>query len=243
MLALCVPLVWNGRKWAPTQLTNDSANNLLKEVTVSSTSDGALVPGSSISCVDSRGKSHLLDRSLSSFSAEKEKRDSGYNCLQASRRQPSSPLRQTSPSPLLILFQAPSLAVGLAGFAHQLLLPALSAPDQNAHWRFYASHGGLSMPKSKVLPKFSIGDRVRVRSCVCDPDYDDLKIGGWAGTVGEAEKGSPPTYLVRWNGETLRSQGSIYRKRCERDGYDGEEMWLGEDDLEPDTSQDRCSTL
>jgi hypothetical protein len=91
------------------------------------------------------------------------------------------------------------------------------------------------MPKTKFLPRFSIGDNVRVRSGVCDPDYDELTIGGWAGTVGEVERGSPPTCLVRWNRETLKSQSSIYRKRCERDGFDGEEMWLGEDDLEPDT--------
>ncbi len=91
------------------------------------------------------------------------------------------------------------------------------------------------MPKAKVLPKFSIGDKVLVRSGVRDPDYDDLTIGGWAGTVGEAKRGSPSIYLVKWNGETLKSQSSIYRKRCERDGFDGEEMWLGEDDLEPDT--------
>ncbi len=89
------------------------------------------------------------------------------------------------------------------------------------------------MPKTKVLPTFSIGDKVRVRSGVCDPDYDDLTIGGWTGTVCEVEKSLPPTYLVRWNGETLKSQSSIYRKRCERDGFDGEEMWLGEVELEP----------
>ena len=124
-------------------------------------------------------------------------------------------------------------AHGNSLFAHQLLLPALSALNQNAHW--LRTHGGWSMPKTKVLPRFSIGDKVRVRSGVCDPDYDDLTIGGWAGTVGEVERGSPPTCLVRWNGETLKSQSSIYRRRCERDGFDGEEMWLGEDDLEPDT--------
>ena len=90
------------------------------------------------------------------------------------------------------------------------------------------------MPKTKVLPKFSIGDKVRVRSSICDPDYYDLTIGGWAGTVGEVEKDAQPTCLVRWNAETLKSQSSIYRKRCERDGFDGVEMWLGEDDLEPD---------
>lgn len=90
------------------------------------------------------------------------------------------------------------------------------------------------MPKTKVLPKFSIGDKVRVRSRVCDPDYDDLTIGGWAGVVGQVKRGAPPTCLVRWSGETLESQSAIYRRRCERDGFECDSMWLGEDDLEID---------
>jgi hypothetical protein len=90
------------------------------------------------------------------------------------------------------------------------------------------------MSKTRPLPKFSIGNKVRVPSGVSDPDYNDLTIGGWVGTIREVEKRSSPAYLVRWNEETLKSQSSIYRKRCKRDGFDGQEMWLGEDDLEPD---------
>jgi len=120
-------------------------------------------------------------------------------------------------------------------FAHQLTaLANLQCTEPKCALAILRTHGGWSMPKTKVLPKFSIGEKVRVRLGVCDPDYDDLTIGGWAGTVGEVKKGSPPTCLVRWNGETLKSQSPIYRKRCERDGFDGEEMWLGENDLEPD---------
>jgi hypothetical protein len=90
------------------------------------------------------------------------------------------------------------------------------------------------MPKTKTIPRFSVGDEVRVCSGVSDPDYDDLTMGGWAGTIAEVQNGTPPTLFVRWSKQTLKKQSSIYRKRCERDGFDGNEMWLAEGDLEPD---------
>ncbi len=90
------------------------------------------------------------------------------------------------------------------------------------------------MPKTKTIPRFNVDDKVRVRSGVSDPDYDDLTIGGWAGTIVEAQNGTALTLLVRWSKQTLKGQSSVYRKRCERDGFDSNEMWLVEDDLEPD---------
>ena len=35
------------------------------------------------------------------------------------------------------------------------------------------------------LPKFKVGDRVRVKPGVTDVDYPDMPLGGWAGTVVE----------------------------------------------------------
>lgn len=90
------------------------------------------------------------------------------------------------------------------------------------------------MPRGK--PKFAPGDEVRVRQGVTDPDFPDIPIGGWAGAVTEIQRG-PTLYLIRWNRRTLENMHPVYRKRCERDGLDGEEMWLGEDALEPDTGE------
>ncbi len=90
------------------------------------------------------------------------------------------------------------------------------------------------MPKTKTIPRFNVDDKVRVRSGVSDPDYDDLTMGGWAGKIAEVQNGSALTFLVRWSKQTLKGQSSVYRKRCERDGFDSNEMWLVEDDLEPD---------
>lgn len=90
------------------------------------------------------------------------------------------------------------------------------------------------MSKSDARQEYATGDRVRVRRGATDPDYPDLPIGGWAGTVTQIENGSPPTYLIRWSRETLLAVHPVHRKRSERDGFEIEEMWLSVDDLEPD---------
>jgi Calcium binding len=93
----------------------------------------------------------------------------------------------------------------------------------------------MSQTKKPAVPaKFAQGDAVRVRSGVTDPDFPDIPLGGWAGKITEVEEGNPPHYLVRWSQDTLKNIHPVHRKRCERDGLDVEEMWLREDDLEPD---------
>jgi len=82
--------------------------------------------------------------------------------------------------------------------------------------------------------RFAVGDRVRVRTGVRDPDYPDMPMGGWTGAISRHLPERPFTYLVRWSAETLRSIHPIYSQRCKRDGVDLEEMWLDVDELEPD---------
>lgn len=86
----------------------------------------------------------------------------------------------------------------------------------------------------KAPARFTVGDKVRVRSGVTDPDFPDIPLGGWAGKITEVEDGDPPLYLIHWSHETLKHMHPVYRKRCERDGLDHEEMRLGEDELEAD---------
>ncbi len=90
------------------------------------------------------------------------------------------------------------------------------------------------MSKTKSITRFKVGDEVRVCSGTFDPDYEDLTIGGWAGTIVEVRNGATPTFLVRWSNKTLEKQSSIYLRRCKRDGFDGNEMWLEKGDLQPD---------
>jgi hypothetical protein len=88
--------------------------------------------------------------------------------------------------------------------------------------------------KPAQAAKFELNDVVRVRFGVKVPDFSDIPLGGWAGKITQVEEGNPPTYLIRWNQSTLSKMHPIYRKRCERDGFESEEMWLGGDDLELD---------
>ena len=92
-----------------------------------------------------------------------------------------------------------------------------------------------SSKKPTTITKFALNDVVRVRSGVTSPDFPDIPLGGWAGKIVKVQNGIPPTYLIRWNPNTLASIHPVYRRRCERDGLSFEEMWLGDDDLEPDT--------
>jgi hypothetical protein len=94
----------------------------------------------------------------------------------------------------------------------------------------------MSHTKNKSdSPRFQVGDKVRVKYGVIDPDFPDILLGGWSGIVTEVEQaGDEITFNIKWNKRTLNGMHPIYRKRCERDGLEMESMWLGEEDLEPD---------
>src|SRR5271167_2819383 len=84
-------------------------------------------------------------------------------------------------------------------------------------------------------PRFQVGDKVRVKSGVIDPDFPDIPLGGWSGTVTEVEQADDQiTYEIKWNKRTLNGMHPVYLKRCERDGLEMESMRLGEEDIEPD---------
>jgi hypothetical protein len=86
-----------------------------------------------------------------------------------------------------------------------------------------------------VSCRFNPGDEVRVKQGVRDPDFSDIPLGGWAGTVKEVHHAEgETTLLISWNRATLGGMHPIYKKRCERDGLELESMWLDDEDLEPD---------
>jgi hypothetical protein len=89
--------------------------------------------------------------------------------------------------------------------------------------------------KPPAPPKFSVGDQVRVKYSIADPDFPDIPLGGWAGTITEVDqRGRFPLYLIEWNQSTLDNMHPIFRKRCERDGLEETSCWQGEEDLEAD---------
>jgi hypothetical protein len=90
-----------------------------------------------------------------------------------------------------------------------------------------------------LLPaRFTAGAQVRVKPDTTDPDFADIPLGGWSGTIREVDQRSnPPTYLIEWDRRTLDHMHPVYRKRCERDGLELESMRLGEEDIEPDSGE------
>src|SRR5207244_6385941 len=98
---------------------------------------------------------------------------------------------------------------------------------------------GAMMSKKKKEPRaparFAAGAQVRVKPGITVPDFADIPLGGWAGTITEVDQRSaPPTYLIEWNRHTLDHMHPVYRKRCERDGLGLESMLLGEDGIDDD---------
>lgn len=87
--------------------------------------------------------------------------------------------------------------------------------------------------KPPAPQNFAVGDRVRVKHGVKDTDYSDMSLGGWAGTISEVQEDGSVT--VRWSRKTLDAIHPVFKKRCEKDGLELEEYWLGEADLELDT--------
>jgi hypothetical protein len=89
--------------------------------------------------------------------------------------------------------------------------------------------------RGSASPRFQPGDQVRVKYGVADPDFPDIPLGGWAGTIEMSEQvGDQITYEIGWDRRTLDGMHPVYKNRCERDGLDLETMWLGEEDLEAD---------
>jgi hypothetical protein len=89
------------------------------------------------------------------------------------------------------------------------------------------SQATMAMPRSR-LP---VGTNVHVRFGVADPDYPDLSIDGWEGTVAQIDGDSTAPCLVHWNRSTLENTSPTSHVRSVHDDLVVEEMWLAEDDL------------
>ena len=84
--------------------------------------------------------------------------------------------------------------------------------------------------------KFAVGDHVRVRHGTVDPDYSDLPLGGWCGTI--TELGEEDYCTIKLNQHTLDHIHPVYKQRSERDGLNVEELEMKQEDLEPDFDED-----
>jgi hypothetical protein len=80
--------------------------------------------------------------------------------------------------------------------------------------------------------KFAVGDQVRVRYGTVDPDYSDLPLGGWSGTI--VKINDDGLCNIKLNQNTLDQIHPIYWKRCERDDLNINELDMNQEDLDPD---------
>ncbi len=93
----------------------------------------------------------------------------------------------------------------------------------------------MTPTKRGSIRRFQVGDKVRVKPGIKAPDFEDIPLGGWAGTIEMVEiVDDQITCEVEWDRRTLDGMHPVYKNRCERDGLDPETMWLGEEDIEPD---------
>ncbi|GIX03417.1 MAG: hypothetical protein KatS3mg113_0423 [Planctomycetaceae bacterium] len=77
------------------------------------------------------------------------------------------------------------------------------------------------------------GKRVRVRNGVVSPEFPEISLAGWTGTVVEVT-GKPPDVkcVVEWDGDTLGRMPSDYVARCEAQQLYYQLACLAESDLE-----------
>jgi len=86
-----------------------------------------------------------------------------------------------------------------------------------------------------ATPRFEPGARVRAKYGVTVPDFEDIPLGGWTGTIKVSEKSEDEiVHQIEWDKRTLDAMHPVYLRRCERDGLRWEIMWLTEKEIEPD---------
>ena len=87
-------------------------------------------------------------------------------------------------------------------------------------------------------PFFEPGAPVRVKAGVRDPDFPEIDLGGWTGTVLDVNSDSIPQNVhLLWTEGTIERLEPAWIERCEMEGLDFTSIWLAETDLEVDTTR------
>lgn len=78
------------------------------------------------------------------------------------------------------------------------------------------------------------GTRIRVRPGVTSPEFPDVALTGWTGTVIEAT-GKPPAVkvIIEWDAATLEQMPADYVARCENQQLFYQMACLNDGDIEP----------
>jgi hypothetical protein len=81
---------------------------------------------------------------------------------------------------------------------------------------------------------FKLGNSVKVKQGVKDPDFPENNLNGWQGRIiekDEDEEGDT-IYCVAWDSITLAQMEDVYLVECVEEGLDFTSMFLKEDELE-----------
>jgi hypothetical protein len=86
---------------------------------------------------------------------------------------------------------------------------------------------------------FEVGDSVRVKEGVTDPD-SALNIGGWQGRISEIGEGpdGEPFVVVTWDSHTFRDMPEWYLEQSETESLDWKRFVLRSEDLRHARSRD-----
>ncbi len=89
------------------------------------------------------------------------------------------------------------------------------------------------MAKKKASGGPAPGTPIRVRAGVQSPEFPDVSLAGWTGTIVEVT-GKPPStkYILEWDAETLSQMPPEYVSRCEAQQLFYSMACLSADDVE-----------
>jgi hypothetical protein len=85
---------------------------------------------------------------------------------------------------------------------------------------------------------FRVGDCVRVKDGVQDPDFG-ADIGGWQGRISSITPSEDGVWVsIQWDGITLKKMPVAMIEQCEEQGLDWAEMGLDANEVEPAKPRD-----
>jgi hypothetical protein len=93
---------------------------------------------------------------------------------------------------------------------------------------------------SKLANMYTIGQSVRVKKGIKDPDTGKHDMSHWQGRITELDTDEHGEMLIgiEWDSQTLKNMPGAYIKESIREGYDYGMMYLGTDEVEPAQSRD-----
>ena len=85
-----------------------------------------------------------------------------------------------------------------------------------------------------VVTTFKVGDWVKVKKGIVDPDNSDYCIENWKGKITQefTAEADELVVLIKWDSLTLKKMSNDFIKECIQDGLEFSTMWLGIDDIE-----------